>query len=118
MTDRFDLEQQILECWRVTTDVEEVCEAVMERDLSTDDISNALIGIKALYDIKFEKLWATFETMIRQGQFTGMNRNVQFEKEKLVAEIRGLDSTGLRGQDYIAGYEHGRDDAATVVETS
>jgi hypothetical protein len=61
MSDRFDFEQQIVKCWSITDDVEEVAEGILERDLSHDQIINALMGIKQLYELKFNKLWDLFE---------------------------------------------------------
>ena len=61
MSDRFDFEQQIVKCWSITDDVEEVAEGILERDLSHDQIVNALMGIKQLYELKFNKLWDLFE---------------------------------------------------------
>lgn len=70
MTDRFDLEEQIHRCWSVTDDVYEVYSAVMDKEMSTDDIANALLGIRTLYQLKFERLWETFEACLREGRFT------------------------------------------------
>ena len=64
MTDRFDLEEQILDCWNITKDLDTLAEGVIEQNLSHDDISNALIGLKTMYELKHNKLWKTFETLI------------------------------------------------------
>ena len=61
MSDRFDLEQQILECWKVTDDIK-----LFAEQAPSDEKWQAL---KTYYDAKFEQLWATFETMAREGQF-------------------------------------------------
>lgn len=34
--------------------------------MTTDDIANALLGIKTLYDLKFDELFSNFESMIRE----------------------------------------------------
>ena len=51
--DRFDLEQDILECWKVTTDIKVFVE--QGGDLSV---------LSAYYDQKFERLWSTFEQLV------------------------------------------------------
>ncbi len=58
--DRFDLEQQIMSCWSVVDDLETVFhhERLYNNE---DDMMNVLIGLKTMYQIKFEKLWDTFE---------------------------------------------------------
>jgi hypothetical protein len=69
MKDRFDLEQQILECWNVTTDIKHVTEYVLDAPLEPnreDKISNMLIGMEELYNLKFQKLFETLEQLIAQ----------------------------------------------------
>jgi hypothetical protein len=64
---RFDLEQQIMGCWNVTTDIRVVSEYLMDAPLEDnrqDKISNMLIGIEALYEAKFDKLFRTFESFV------------------------------------------------------
>lgn len=68
MTDRFDLEQNIMSCWGVVEDIEAIYNT--ERLYNNqDDMMNALLGLKTLYQIKFEQLFAVFEHMIRQRKF-------------------------------------------------
>ena len=68
--DQFDFEQQIMECWRVTNDLEAVSEYVMETDSSlpeyNDTVANMLIGLEALYNTKFDKLFRMFELQNRE----------------------------------------------------
>ena len=65
MTDRFDLEQGILKCWNVTDDIDMVYRKIMDNpdELDVDEISNLLLGIKSLYDLKFDELFNTFEQL-------------------------------------------------------
>jgi len=64
MKTRFDLEQEILDCWNVTKDIDTLLEAVMEKELTHDKISNILLGIKELYELKFDRTFRTFESVI------------------------------------------------------
>ena len=66
MADRFDLEQGILKCWNVTDDIDLVYRKLMDNpdELDVDEISNLLLGIKSLYDLKFDELFNTFEQLI------------------------------------------------------
>lgn len=68
MKTRFDLEQEILHCWSVTDDIDIVSKAILERDISRDETANILIGIKSLYQLKFETLFETFEGCITNKQ--------------------------------------------------
>lgn len=64
MSDRFDVEQGILNCWHVTGDVNLLYKQVMDGNPTTDEIANALLGIKSLYDLRFNALFADFEESI------------------------------------------------------
>jgi hypothetical protein len=59
----FDLEQQILDCWAITSQIDSLLEGVLEHDITRDQIANVLIGLKDLYDIKFDKAFRTFENV-------------------------------------------------------
>ena len=64
--DRFDLEQDIMKCWNVCEDIQNFIDA---RDgLSEDDQLNYLIGLKTMYEVKFNNLWTTFENCIKTKQ--------------------------------------------------
>lgn len=65
MSDRFDLEQQILEAWKVTDDIRTVLEHG-----SDEDIVENFNALARLTDIRFEKLWYIFEKMCETRQFT------------------------------------------------
>ena len=65
--DRFDLEQSIMECWCITDDIDMVTEHFidsgkwknMDPQLA-DALMNKYLGIKELYEIRFERLWNVF----------------------------------------------------------
>jgi len=63
MSDRFDLEQNIMQCWNVTDDIQLLLDMYDEMD--EDQMMNYLIGIKQMYQMKFERLWNNFESCIR-----------------------------------------------------
>ena len=65
MKNSFELEQDIMSCWNITNDLDSLFEAVMEKELTKDSIANILLGMKELYDIKFDKLFSTFEKAIK-----------------------------------------------------
>ena len=61
MIDRFDLEQQILACWKITDDI-----AMMEaQGANVADMTS----LACVYEFKFKQLWSTFETMVAERQF-------------------------------------------------
>ena len=64
--DRFDFEQQILSCWHVTTDIKDLSEEVLEGDMTKDQITNVLMGMEQMYEIRFNKLFRQFEQLVRE----------------------------------------------------
>jgi hypothetical protein len=71
MSDRFDLEQQILKCWNITEEIQLLNEQVLENDeLTKDQISNYLLGLHTIYEMKFDKLFNQFETIVREKKIT------------------------------------------------
>lgn len=62
---KFDLENEIMNCWRIIDDLKSLREHVMENEHATNDsIANVLSGLETLYNIKFEKLFLTFENTL------------------------------------------------------
>jgi hypothetical protein len=66
MTDRFDLEQNIMQCWNVTDDIQLYLD--MHDNMDEDQRMNYLIGLKQMYQMKFETTWNTFEQCVRTRQ--------------------------------------------------
>ena len=79
--DRFDFEQQIMSCWNITTDLKDLNEGVLESNLSKDQISNALMGLEQLYELRFNKLFQQFETLIQEHAQT-LDRDYLGETDK------------------------------------
>jgi hypothetical protein len=55
---RFDLEQEILECWKVTNDIQ----MYIDQDAAAEDFK-VLVDY---YERKFNLLWGTFESMVHE----------------------------------------------------
>ena len=66
--DRFDFEQQLLDCWNITKDLKTVYEGICDScpALTEDQTVNALMGLEILYELKFNKLWSMFENGVNQ----------------------------------------------------
>jgi hypothetical protein len=74
MKNRFDLEQEIMECWNITSDINDVFEYVMNGDgkltpADRDRVANILLGMSQLYELKFNKLFNTFSDCVKTGEF-------------------------------------------------
>lgn len=66
MSDQFDLEQGIMNCWMITSDIDTLMEEVIEGDLTKDQIANVLMGLSQLYEIKFQKTFRIFEEFLKE----------------------------------------------------
>ena len=62
----FDLEQEIMNAWRVVDDIDLLYENVTETDMSTGDIANVLLGLKGVYSMRFQKLFDVFEDICKE----------------------------------------------------
>ena len=60
MSNRFELEQNILASWMVIDDLKLLLEVT-----EGDKAQNIIIGMIELYTLKFEKLFETFENSIK-----------------------------------------------------
>jgi len=58
MSDRFEFEQEIMECWKITNDLQ----MYIDQGASIED-TKVLIDY---YERKFQKVWDTFETLIAE----------------------------------------------------
>lgn len=63
---QFDMEQQIMTCWNICEDLDTLNEGVLDRGMNSDQISNVLMGLKQLYQLKFETLFEQFEAMLKE----------------------------------------------------
>lgn len=61
--DRFDLEQGIMDCWKVTDDIKLLYDNLENMD--EDRRMNYMLGLMEMYGLKFEKLWNIFEQLIQ-----------------------------------------------------
>ena len=62
-----DLEPIIMDCWKVCNDIETVFKQIGdgEREPTHDELMNTLMGMKQLYEWKFEQLFEMFEMVIK-----------------------------------------------------
>ena len=67
MTKLYDLEQPIVDCWLVCDDLETIYRQIDdgERDPTQDELINALIGMRQLYQWKFEQLFYKYEQVLK-----------------------------------------------------
>ena len=69
MSNSFDLETKMMECWRVVDDIKFIYEEFHDgvSSMSRDQMANLLLGMEEMYDRKFERLWDEFEKVFGHG---------------------------------------------------
>jgi hypothetical protein len=75
--DRFDLEQQMMKCWLILEDIDEITTYFVDdpkfRDRCgdaeyQDELMNKYFGLKEIYEVKFQKMWDIFTKLIENNQ--------------------------------------------------
>lgn len=62
-----ELEQKILSCWQITDDLDEVFSYFYEEEkIDNDKLANILLGLKEVYNIKFENTFNTYEQALKE----------------------------------------------------
>ena len=101
--DRFDFEQQIMNCWNVTSDIRTVTEYLLDAPLEDgreDKIANMLMGIEALYNAKFDKLFLQFEDLVHEHA-RHLDRDYKAVDEFNAEQIRKFHEAQQELQDMI-----------------
>jgi hypothetical protein len=65
----FKLEDLIMECWQVTSDIKVVYEEHLDSPtpMNDDELANILIGMEYMYQRKFERLFREYEAVCNHG---------------------------------------------------
>jgi len=87
MKDRFHFEEDIYKCWHIVDDLKQLTEMVVDRDISTDDIANVLLGLHTLYDDRFEQLMENFESLLNVDGFSANVEKDKYEEMEMVDRI-------------------------------
>lgn len=77
---RFDLEQQILQCWNICDELKLLNELVLEKEISRDDTSNIIMGLETLYQHKFDKCFQLFEELLKE--YHSMKKDLESQKKE------------------------------------
>jgi hypothetical protein len=69
----FKLEQEIMNCWNVVEDLDYLYTYIGDHEdfkgmdgHHSDKIINLLLGVKELYNVKFDKTFRTFEDVVKE----------------------------------------------------
>lgn len=91
MSTQFDLEQKIMQCWDIVDDLEVLYTQVLDapRRLTDDEIANVLLGIKQLYDMKFNSLMSTYEKYLKEVHESKIRDNSEMLRQEKPLTISG-----------------------------
>lgn len=80
---RIELEQEILNTWNIIDDIKLINNLLTEstdfKDIpakSLDHIQNYLLGLQTIYHYKFEKMFNTFEEMLKEQREQVINTKI------------------------------------------
>lgn len=65
MTDRFQLETDITNLHNIVDDINLVVEGILEHNMDTDAVANALLGISTLTTLRVDKAFDSFKAAFK-----------------------------------------------------
>lgn len=71
MRNRFDLEQDIMSAWNTVEDIDLIYHNTDKLKLSAkdcDNLQNQLLGLKHIVELRFQRLFSTFEDCVHKGE--------------------------------------------------
>lgn len=68
MKNSFELEQKIMQCWGITSDIELLYHRITTGQADLENAVKFLQGVKTIYDAKFEDLFEEFERTRKENQ--------------------------------------------------
>lgn len=72
MADRFEFENLLMKCWNVVDDIDLVTTIVSDIDMTAEDkdrLLNILIGLRELYNARFNNTFNMFEQLLKEKFF-------------------------------------------------
>lgn len=66
MSNRFEFEEKLCSCWRITDDIDLLCNKIIrdEGTINMNDVRLYLESIKTIYNLKFDDMINVFENMV------------------------------------------------------
>lgn len=67
----YNLEEGIMDCWKIVDDINLLHDSLLDKDLTQDQISNILLGLSSLYELKFNKLFDKYKKDLKEKYENG-----------------------------------------------
>jgi hypothetical protein len=73
--DRFDLEDAMSALYNMGDDIDAILHSYMDAKVrpTEDDMANMLIGVKALHNARYQRMWQVFEDLVKNGVISNKN---------------------------------------------
>jgi hypothetical protein len=71
MTNRFDLEEAIMQAWQTEQDLKLFLEYYMDASeaMSEDEVANTVLGIEKIHSIRMSKLWQVYKQTFKLDEY-------------------------------------------------
>ena len=96
MSVSFDLEQGILRCWNITDDIGEILDDLESGHIEMHEAAEALRAYQKVYQRRFERCWAQFETYTVEVR--DLRVRLQDLDESKISEKKTEKRTKSKGQ--------------------
>jgi hypothetical protein len=96
MSTPFDLEQEILRCWNITTDLGEILDDVEGGHIEIHEAVEALRAYQRVYERRFDRCFRSFEKHTRE--VWQLRNQVQDAQSNLDQPPKPLASMGKKGK--------------------
>lgn len=72
---RFDLEEAMSALHNMGDDIDIILHAYTDSEIkpTEDDMANMLIGVKALHEARYQRMWQVFEQLVKEKVITSDN---------------------------------------------
>jgi len=55
-------------CWNLVDDLKTINAGVLDHDWTADQVSNALMGLVEIYQVRFDSLFASYESVLADNR--------------------------------------------------
>jgi hypothetical protein len=64
----YELEEKIMAAWNVVDDIKLLGRNIMDgpATMTEDDVTNVLIGLETIYNMRFNELFKTYEKLLKE----------------------------------------------------
>ena len=94
---QFDLEQQIMSMWGTKEQLELFLDAYMDgpAGMTEDEVHNIVYGIACMHELKSDKAFRTFESLLKAFRAEIDNRDIYTRNEVLEEAAKVVETFGL-----------------------